>query len=265
MIRKILLLFLPFWFSAVPSQILTGEVFLKDNSAIFLNQIYITNLRTQKTVLSAYDGTFKISATSGDAIRFSSVSTERKDITVTVQMLANKSNFYELKPQYIEIPGVELSSFKATGNLRKDVAMLKTGEKALALNRMLGIPAPKGNGLPPEQSVAAFTGGGLTFGLNAIYDIISGEKIKKERYQKYEKMTADISNIRKYFGEDYFSALKIPKNFVDNFLQFVYTSGDLSFQPGAANFEIAKPSIEKYLPIYLKRLKSSSLMQHTDI
>jgi hypothetical protein len=72
-------------------------------------------------------------------------------------------------------------------------------------------------------------------------------------------MESSIKNIKNYLGEDYFVRLKVPKDLIDNFLQFVYTSDNLNLYTSASNYEVVKISIEKYLPIYQKRLRNSNL------
>ena len=109
--------------------------------------------------------------------------------------------------------------------------------------------------------MAGFSGGGLTFNLESIFDILSGERKKQERAQQYEKMNQAVANIKKYYGEAYFSNLKIPVNFIDNFLQFVYSSDDIYPFVQANNYEAVAIYIDKYLPIYQRRLKNSHLME----
>ncbi|TXF77208.1 hypothetical protein [Chryseobacterium sp.] len=243
----------------INAQIFKGQVFLRDNSILYLNQIFVTNLNTQKTVLSDYNGEFRIAANEGDRIRFTSIVTERKDVSLNKTLLENSNNLVELKIAYHEIQEVVLSRFKPSGNLRKDVASLKSSEKALEIQKMLGLPEPKGDGNPPQLPVAGFSGGGLTFSIDTIYDILSGEKKKKERYYAYEKMNISVQKMKNYYGTEYFTNMKIPEYLIENFLQFVYTSDRLSAFIDAGNYEAAAISIEKYLPIYLKRLDNSSL------
>ena len=193
-------------------------------------------------------------------IRFTSIVTDRKDVTVSAADLQNPSNFVELKIAYYDIQEVVISKFKPTGNLRKDVSSLKTGEKTMALQKMIGLPAPKGDGTPPQIPVAGFSGGGLTFSLESIYDILSGDRKKKERANQYEKMNSAVTGIKNYFGTEYFTNLKIPVNYIDNFLQFVYTSENILPYVQSNNYEAVGIYIEKYLPIYQRRLRNSNLM-----
>lgn len=258
--KRFLLLVTLFILSNIQAQFFSGDIIIRDNSVYYLNQVYVTNITDQKTVYTDYFGKFKIPAKVGDVIRFTSIITDREDVLVTAENIQNASNFVELKVAYYDIQEVVISRFKPTGNLRKDVSSLKTGEKTLALQKMIGLPSPKGDGLPTQLPAAGFSGGGLTFGLDSIYDILSGERKKKERANEYEKMNAAISGIKKYYGVEYFTNIKIPENLIDNFLQFIYTSENLNPYIQANNYDAAAIYIEKYLPIYQRRLKNSHLM-----
>ena len=258
--RKLYLLLTFFILIKVQSQFFSGEIMIRDKSVYYLNQVYVTNISDQKTVYTDYFGTFKIPAKPGDIIRFTSIVTDRKDVMVTAEQLETNKNIVELKIAYYDIQEVIISKFKPTGNLRRDVTALKNGEKALELQKMIGLPAPKGDGTSPVLPVAGLSGGGLTFSLGSIYDILSGERKKQERVQQYERMGVAITNIKNYYGEAYFTNLKIPVNLIDNFLQFVYSSDDIYPFVKANNYEAVAIYIDKYLPIYQRRLKNSQLM-----
>lgn len=258
--KKLFTLLLLVFLVKINAQIYSGEVFLRDNSVLYLNQVYVTNLSTQKTVLTDYNGDFTIPASPGDLIRFTSIVTERKDIKLTPQMLGPK-NLIELKVAYREIQEVVINRFKPTGNLRYDVNALKKADKGLAIKKVIGLPEPKGDGTPPQLPVAGLRDGGLTFSLESIYDILSGERKKKQRYVAYERMNNSITQVKNYLGKEYFTRFKIPENLIDNFLQFVYTSENIEPYILAGNFEAVKIPIEKYMPIYQRRLRNSHLQE----
>lgn len=241
-------------------QTFSGQIFMKEDTPILLNHIYITNLNTLKTVISNYNGNFNIPAKEGDVIRFTSIISDRKDIKITSEMLKNSLNLIELKHTYYLIPEV-IIKFKPTGNLKADLAKIKTGEKALKLSKIIDLPQPKGNGLPPTLPPIALAGGSLSFSIDSIYDLFSGEYKKKQRQQKYERMMKHISIIKGYYGEEYFTKMKIPAKMIDNFLQFVYSSDNIDYLVDNNNLEAVKSYIETYVPIYLKRLRNSNLMQ----
>ena len=242
-------------------QYFSGEIVIRDKSAYYLNQVYVTNISSHNTVYTDYYGSFKIPAKPGDIIRFTSIVTDRKDVKVTAEDLITANNFVELKIAYYDIQEVVISKFKPTGNLRKDVSSLKNGDKTLALQKMIGLPAPKGDGTSPQLPVASLANGGLSFSIESIYDILSGERKKKERANEYEKMNKAVQGIKNYYGQEYFTNLKIPSNFIENFLQFIYTSENLYPYIQNNNYEAVGIYIEKYLPIYQRRLRNSNLTE----
>lgn len=245
--------------ATIQAQTFSGTLFMRDKSNFYLNQIYVTNLNEQKTYLSNYNGEFSLPVKEGDVVRFTSIVSERKDVKITKQLLGNQHNIIELEVAYKEIQEIILSRFKPTGNLRKDVRSLDSKKSALEIAKIVGLPAPKGNGQPLVPPIASLANGGLSLSLDGIFDAISGDAKKKKRLYEYEKMEISINNIKNYLGEDYFVRLKVPKNLIDNFLQFVYTSDNLYRYTEVSNYELAKVSIEKYLPIYQKRLRNSNL------
>lgn len=258
--KRLLFFLVLFCVVSLQAQTFSGDILMRDNSNMYLNQVYVTNLKTQKTVLSDYNGRFSIAASAGDIIRFTSIVTERKDVQLTPQNFQNR-NLIELKIAYYEIQEVILSKFKPTGNLTYDVKSLNKENKVEKIKKMVGLPEPKGDGKSPKLPIADFRDGGLTFSLESIFDVLSGERKKKERLEAYENMMTSTAQVKEYLGKEYFEKIKIPENLVDNFLQFVYSSDNLGPYIQRGNFEIVKVSIEKYLPIYQRRLKNSNLLE----
>lgn len=259
LMRLVFILFSVFSIVMVKAQIFSGQVFMRESTTLYLNQLFVTNITTQKTVLSNYNGEFKIQAKVGDVIRFTSIITERTDVKITEKLLENTMNFIELKPAYHEIQEV-IIGWRPTGNLRRDVTTLKDSKRKMEIASIIGLPAPKGDGTSPTEPIAGFRDGNFSLSIDGIYDLISGERKKKQRLYEYEKMMSVTQKIKNYFGEDYFVKLKIPKNMIDNFLQFVYSSDNILVFVEGKNMEATQAYIEKYLPIYIKRLRQSNMM-----
>lgn len=238
---------------AVKAQYFSGQIYLRDKSSVYIHRIYVTNLSTHRTVLSDYNGGFRITAKEGDIIRFSSLITERKDLKLTEKHLQNTTNFVELSPEYTEIQEVVIK-FKPTGILKKDVLTLKDRKKKMELAEMIGLPEPKGDGYSPELPVIS----GLSVGIESLYDVISGDRERKRRLKDFEITNKGIYAIKNYFGVEYFTKMGIPEKMIDDFLMFVYKSDNIKMYIDVNNIERTKEYIEKYLPIYLMRLKNSS-------
>lgn len=258
---KNILLYL-FLFLSISStgQIFHGEVFVRGDRATYLNKIFVTNLRTQQTAICDYKGIFYINAQVGDLIRFTSIFTERKDMILSSEILQNKNNIIELAMAYKDIAEVRLYRFKPSGILKKDVIALDNEKSEFALRKKLGLSQPKNRDISTESPVN-LGNGGLSIDLEAIYDLLSGEQRRKKRLYDYEKMQQTTTAIRKYYGDDYFQALKIPSNFIDDFLQFIYTSEKLGPLAEKNQYEVIKIYFEKYLPVYHKRLKNTEIMK----
>lgn len=235
-----------------------GKIIISENSVLYLNQIYVTNLNTRNTVLADYQGHFSLPAKVGDKIRFSSIVTERRDITVTQEMLERQLTMISLEVAYYQIKEVVVGNFKPTGNLEADIRKLPKSQ-SLVLAEKIGLPIPKDPDYPSLSSVLDFNNGGLGFNLHSIFDIVSGAKRREERLRTYERMKEGVTAMRKYFGDEFFITKGIPRNLIENFLQFVYTSDNLGPILAVQNFVQAELSIEKFLPVYLKRLKISRL------
>ena len=247
--------------NSISGQKFSGIIMLEENSRYYLNQVFVTNLSTYQTVLSGLDGSFVIPAKEGDVVRFTSIVSERQDIKLGAQQINNEKNFIPLKPAYHDIQEV-IIGYKPTGYLKQDVTALKSAEKSLAIAEMIGLPAPKGGEISPVEPLVGMGGGSLNLSIESIYDYLSGNRKKKIRAYEYEKMNKKVSNLRAFFGDKYFTDMKIPVELIDNFLEFVYYSDNLGVYVQEDNYEAAKPFIEKYLPIYLKRLQNSKLMQY---
>lgn len=259
--KRLLLIFLVCFIARFSAQKFSGTIILEEDSRFYLNQIFVTNLSTYQTVLSGLDGSFSIPAKEGDVVRFTSIVTERQDIKPDAAQISNGKNFIKLKPAYHDIQEV-IIGYKPTGYLKQDVTALKSAEKPLAIAEMIGLPAPKGGEISPVEPLIGVGGGNLNLSIESIYDYISGNRKKKIRVYEYEKMNKTVEKVRAYFGDKYFTEMKIPAELIDNFLEFVYYSDNLGSHIQEENFEAAKPYIEKYLPIYLKRLRNSKLMQY---
>ncbi|MDO4225742.1 MAG: hypothetical protein Q4C75_07610, partial [Bergeyella zoohelcum] len=163
----------------------SGQVFMRENSAIYLNQVFVTNLNEHKTTISNYNGEFKIPVKIGDVVRFTSIISERYDVKITEQHLKNTLNLIELSPIYYDIKEVVIN-WKPSGNLRKDVLSLKDTDKKIALAKTIGLPQGKSRDEVTEAPIVGAKNGSLSLDIQSIYDVISGERKKKQRLYQYE-------------------------------------------------------------------------------
>ena len=256
--KSIIFCFIVFLGISVQSQEVKGYIYLNEDERIFLNHIYVTNLNTEKTILSKINGAFSIPAKEGDIIRFTSFLTQRKDIKVTNDILQKTENFIELKQEYNNIEEVVIK-FRPTGNLRTDIERLGYKKRPVHIDKIIGL-AKKSKNTTDDDAPMGFKNGGFVLDVNYIYDVISGDAKKKQRLYEYEKAQKSVKNIENYFGKAYFTNMKIPENLILDFLLFVYHSDDIYRYTSIENYEAVRPYIDKYLPIYISRLNNNTKM-----
>ncbi len=242
------------------AQVFNAQIYLKDNQSVSLNQVYVTNMRTDQTVLSNIKGNFVLPVKLGDIIRFTSVITNRVDVKIDANLLAKSNNSVFLDVADMEIKEIVLSRFKPSNNYPKDLLKLKiNNDKMERLNRAIGLP--NGKDFEPELDQIASFNNGMVLNINAIYELLSGENKKKKRLYEYEKMKNNLNKINHYYGDIFFINQKIPLRLVNDFLQFVYLSDNIENLVEKHNYASISFYINKYLPIYLQRIKNSNLLE----
>lgn len=232
-----------------------GTIRLDDPDKIFLNQIHITNLRTGKSVRADFEGRFSLEAQSGDRVVFTSLYTDRKEQLLRASDFSSEQ-IIRLSISYFEMKEVVISGFTPTGILQRDVLRLKTGSKKQDLIDKIGLPqAPQRNAVTEEQFLS-MNPDGIGLNIISILDALTGERKNKIRAKKYEFMLSQVKKVHSYFGDAYFIEKKIPANRIDDFLQFIYYSEGGKLYDDEFSLNIASIYIDKYLPVYQKRLKN---------
>lgn len=261
--KKFYFLFLLIFFGIMKSQDFFGQIHIKERNTLYQNQIFITNLSTHYTAVCDANGSFKIPAKIGDILRITSLISQRKDLKVTERHLKTDQNYIEIELSYREIPEVVIK-FRPTGVLKKDIQAIKDPKRKIEIANIVGLPESKGDGYAPPPSFSLGTGIGATGVVEHLYDVFSGNIHRKKRLKDFEIMDKNIKIIKKYFGINYFKKVNIPEHLIDDFLTFVYKSDDIKKYIDAQNIDATQPYIEKYLPIYTKRLKDSKLINKTE-
>jgi hypothetical protein len=93
-------------------QFLTGKVYVKGSSDTLIS-VSIHNITTQRYDLSDEDGSYRIQASPGDHIAFSSVGHKTDTVTVTASILTAAYPVYlEIKPQTLQAARVEYNNYQ---------------------------------------------------------------------------------------------------------------------------------------------------------
>jgi hypothetical protein len=93
-------------------QFLTGKVYVKGSSDTLIS-VSIHNITAQRYDLSDEDGSYRIQASPGDHISFSSVGHKPDTVTVTASILtASYPVYLEIKAQYLQAARVEYTNYQ---------------------------------------------------------------------------------------------------------------------------------------------------------
>src|SRR5579863_8124973 len=98
--------------TADAQQFLTGKVYVKGSSDTLIS-VSIHNITQQRYDLSDEDGSYRVQASPGDHIAFSSVGHKTDTITVTASILTAAYPVYlEIRPQTLTAARVEFNSYQ---------------------------------------------------------------------------------------------------------------------------------------------------------
>lgn len=232
---------------------------ISENDLVITN-VLIVNISNDKKVYSDANGNFEIEAYVNDEIRFSKAGYERSSRRVSD--LNSSINIVLLRiPE--EIEAIEILNL--LGDLNKDSKKLTKEDKFAKLQKDIGLPKPpeKPREVPAELKkvlVAAALG---SVNVQAVYDLISGKARRQKRWYRYEDVQDKISWLRKRIDDEYFIESEIPAERISEFLEFSFIiKPDISSAIKERNLSKAMLDIETLIPIYVDRLKNSSI-DHT--
>lgn len=239
--KKYLLLF-SFHFSVFFfSQNISGSVLSEDG--VPLIKVLIVNMSSEQKSYTDANGGFLISAKVGDEIRFAKEGFEREKTIVS-----NSPLIIKLKKIPQEIEEVVIQNKKNQNyseELREYLGLPKAPEKprekpAEAVDDIL-FPILR---IPPVLNV------------QAIYDVVSGKSKRQKRQYRYDDLQDSINWIRNNTDEEYYLALGIPKERINEFLMFCLRDPKIVAYVKAKNALVLIESFEIHIPEFLKRLKN---------
>lgn len=195
--------------------------------------VHIINTTRQTGTVNSTRGTFEIEVEENDVLLFSSIQYVNEEIKITPDILEEKFLEVILKEDVNELPVVNISNVKLTGNLNTDIGNLEI-VKDLPLNINFGDikntrfeadindpqAAPKNLALQQNQT---FTGGSLDIlgGLGLLGQLV-GIKEKPGKPSYTGRAVPTSTTIRKLFDDDFFeSSLGIKKEMIGDFIFYL--------------------------------------------
>ncbi|WP_299223076.1 hypothetical protein [uncultured Aquimarina sp.] len=207
---------------------LKGRIIVAGLELEFVN---IVNLTKEIGAINDELGYFKILASVGDAIVFSSVQFQLKKYIVTEEDLQSGNLRIFLEPAINELDEVHISQYSLSGHIQKDINEIPTYEKNLPLwnakqLKQMGVTRPDDAQSPVENLVL---GGGnsqarVSIDLGLLINLISG--VFKNKSIQIDSKT----HILDFYREEFFiNELKIPETEFYNFLDFLDEETGIKF------------------------------------
>lgn len=199
-----------------------GKTVMKDTQ-LPLGGVIVINQNTEKQTQSNVDGIFSISASPGDILVFLSQFVKRKKVKLPYELNFPVFLQVELEEEIQLLDEVTIYP-KLSGILQYDLKSVP--ENPLnELEKALGIPINKGPGQKKNEPVFPSI---LSMNVDALYDILSGNRRRREAYNKLMTRQKTIEVIVSYVKKDFLTEeLKIPENEIPVFMDFVAASEDL--------------------------------------
>tara|TARA_B100001093_G_scaffold511448_1_gene579311 strand:+ start:10663 stop:11439 length:777 start_codon:yes stop_codon:yes gene_type:complete len=199
---------------------LNGEVKFQE---IDRSGVAIQNVQKSIAGITDIAGQFRIKASVGDTIVFSSIQLKQKELVVDEAMLKAAKIFVPLEMQINRLEGVTLSQYKLTGNPVLDTEL--SAATKIYDAQELGLPNADVRIITQSERMLheATTGGGI-IPLNPILNAISGRtKMLKERI-RIDKARNRMNSIREHLNDSLFwEELNIEHKDRNRFLYFCQT------------------------------------------
>ncbi|MFA7688262.1 MAG: hypothetical protein WCY25_10400 [Moheibacter sp.] len=218
--------------------------------------IYITNARTNLTSITDLTGSFAIHAMAGDSLLIRSTFYESRRFYLTEFLLGKELLSIHLNMQPIVLEEALIAP-KLTGILEKDAKYVHRHDPVAELYTEMGINPD----VKPRRDATDFAMwkdiSPLHLNVEKLSDVISGDLRRRQNLFNYEDKEAILTEIREYFGDDYFTQdLDIPHEKIREFIFFAYETTFIAEHHKVHNYFKIMEELIKAKPIYINRLQS---------
>jgi len=247
---KSIFLFLFFGTALVQSQeliLLKGKVTSQIKE---LNEVYITNLRSDSNTTSDKNGNFSMFVKLGDSLQFKGLQILTKTKVIAEDDLAKKLFIANVEAKVIPLEEVEVKTYPninavSLGILQKPAKVYTPAERRLKT----------ASDFDPTANAGMMMGGSI--GLDPIINAITGRTAMLKKELAIERKEYLLQKIEYLFKEEYFlENLKIPKNYLRGFWYYAVEDAKLEEALNTKNKMMARfifsDLATKYLEIVQK-------------
>jgi len=242
----LILFFAQSYSQSSPLTLLKGKITsqIKD-----LNEVNVTNLRSESTAVTDANGNFSMFVKLGDSLQFSGLQVLTKKVRIDENDLAKKLYVIVLEAKVIPLENVEIKTYPninavSLGILQKPAKVYTPAERKLRT----------ATGLYPSANVGTMAGGSI--GLDPLINAISGRTAMLKKELTIERKEYLLDKIEALFREDYFiDNLKIPKDYLRGFWYYAVEDPRLATAIGQKNYLMARFIFSDLATKYLEIIK----------
>lgn len=251
------LLFLFSFYAQAQEKIVNGHIIIDVEDAS-PEGIYITNSRTDFSTVTDLTGSFSIRASQGDTLLIRSAFYESRRFFLSEELIKKEFINIHLHLQPILFEEAVITQ-KLTGFLDKDAKYSTKFDVVDKLYQEMGVN-PDASKLRDSSNFKF--GQDISIGhlnVEKLYDVISGDLRRRQNLYAYEGTEYKITQIRDYFGEEYFTKdLRIPEEKIREFIYFSFTNSQIPTYYDNRNFLSIMTELSRTAIIYLRRLNGAT-------
>jgi hypothetical protein len=214
-----------------------------------LNEVYITNLRSDSNTTTDRSGNFSMFVKVGDTLQFSGLQVVAKKVRIDENNIAKKLYVINLEGKVIPLDEVEVKSYPninavSLGILQRPAKVYTPAERRLKT----------ASDWDPSANMGTMMGGAV--GLDPLLNAISGRTAMLRKELKVERKEYLLQKIEYMFKEEYFlENLKIPKEYLRGFWYYAVEDTKLNEALNAKNKIMARFIFSDLAVKYLEILK----------
>jgi hypothetical protein len=214
-----------------------------------LNEVYVTNLRSESNTATGRNGDFTMFVKVGDTLQFSGLQVVTKNTVIDANDVAKKLYVVQLEGKVIPLDEVEVKTYPninavSLGILQKPAKAYTPAERRLKT----------ASDLDPTASVGTMAGGSI--GLDPVINAITGRTAMLKKELSIEKKEFLLQKIEYMFREAYFlENLKIPKEYLRGFWYYAVEDPKLEAAINEKNKIMARFIFSDLATNYLEILK----------
>ncbi len=187
-----------------------------------LEGILVSNLASEQSVLTRQGGFFDIPAVAGDTLMFSSVQFRGKRLAVPADAFAQPVFFVRLEAMINQLEEVKIERYNSIN--AEDLGIVPRGIKTYT-------PAQR-----KLRTASGMAGIGPAASLDPLINWITGRTAMLKKEVDVERKEMLKKKLEDLFEPDYFTGrLKIPEDYVEDFLHYISGDGPLESAVKAKN------------------------------